>query len=590
MPLTTLGKYELLEELGQGGFGTVYRARETSLEITRAVKVLHPTLMTASDFIDRFRREGKTTAQLDHPHIVPIYELGEEQGYYYLTMKYMPGGSLKDWLERQGRLPFAQAVEILQQMAQALEYALEQPDQLIHRDIKPGNILFERQPDDPKGVWVRLSDFGFAKALLGGESSSFSASGGIKGTPAYIAPEIWDDQPASPASDQYSLACVFYEMLTGQVLFSGSTPMALMKNVAAGPKFPETWPPGVPREVSQVLRRALAAELGERYTSATDFSFACAGLPSDEQKAELERQAAEQAAREAEAQASLEKTQRDAAEKVNREHVERESAAREAQENAQRQSEAKAAKDATLSGEQALLFVSQTEPKYLPDSEADVKPQQLEGEKELMLVSDGHTVASTTVGATQKKSTVVWKKRSFSSWAIVIIILSVIGGFVGLLGVTGFLGVFLFSTPALHPTITPMPTWTGSMQQTVQAKGGWTDTGVFVTNGQNLYITYLSGMWSPCAPPYGCPFSDANGDPTAGGDENTSLTYVDNIISGCYHGALIAQIGSNTPFCVSSSYSEVANQTGELRLSINDYYISDAGGEIIVKVDVGINK
>ena len=321
----TLGKYELLEKLGEGGFGTVYRAREISLDVIRAVKILHPNLVNSPEFIQRFRREGRITARLDHPHIVPIYELGEEQGYYYLSMKYLPGGSLKDWLTQHGRLSFEQSITITRQVADALDYAQNEPEKLIHRDLKPGNILFERLPDDPKGLSIRLSDFGFAKALASADSNSLSASGGLLGTPAYIAPEIWDDQPASPASDQYSLACVLYEMLTGQMLFTGSTPIALMKNVAAGPKFPETWPPGVPADVSGVLRRALAGLPEERYATAFTFSANIAKLPLNSQKAELERnaqtEAAERAARE---QAEKERAEVESREKAAREKAERE--------------------------------------------------------------------------------------------------------------------------------------------------------------------------------------------------------------------------------------------------------------------------
>jgi serine/threonine-protein kinase len=138
-----LGKYELLEELGRGGFGTVYHARDTSLDVERAVKILHPALVASPEFIERFRREAKIAARLDHPNIVPVYEFGEQEGAYYLTMKYMPGGSLKDVLVKAGRLPFERALQVTRQIAGALEYAYSQPEKLIHRDIKPGNILFE---------------------------------------------------------------------------------------------------------------------------------------------------------------------------------------------------------------------------------------------------------------------------------------------------------------------------------------------------------------------------------------------------------------------------------------------------------------
>ena len=107
--MTKLGKYELLEELGRGGYGTVYRARETVLDVERAVKVLHPALISDPEFIERFRREAKFAARIEHPHIVPVYELGEYEGSYFLVMKYMPGGSLKELITSEGRLPFERA-------------------------------------------------------------------------------------------------------------------------------------------------------------------------------------------------------------------------------------------------------------------------------------------------------------------------------------------------------------------------------------------------------------------------------------------------------------------------------------------------
>jgi len=233
-----LGKYELLEELGRGGFGTVYHARYTSLEVERAVKILHAVLVASPEFIERFRREAKVSARLDHPNIVPVYEFGEQEGAYYLVMKYLPGGSLKDVLAKAGPLPFVRAVEITRQIAGALEYAYAQPEKLIHRDIKPGNILFEADGPAGKGGAARLADFGFAKALAGDDSSSLSASGGMIGTPPYMAPEIWRHKEFTPATDVYSLACVFYEMITGKVLFKGDSPADIMTmHVLDGPQF-----------------------------------------------------------------------------------------------------------------------------------------------------------------------------------------------------------------------------------------------------------------------------------------------------------------------------------------------------------------
>ena len=264
--MTQLGKYELYEVLGRGGFGVVYRAHDTLLNVERAVKVLHPALCADPDFIERFRREAQIAARLEHPHIVPVYDLGQAEGAFYLAMKLMPGGSLRDWLQKQGALPFDQALEIARQAAAALDYAYSRPEKLVHRDLKPGNLLFD------EGGAVRLADFGLAKALSGGGGTTLTASGALIGTPAYMAPELWREQPASPATDVYSLACIFVEMLTGAPLFPGESPAGLMtKHLMDGAQLPQVWPGDFPKEAESVLRRALAREARERYEGAEEF-------------------------------------------------------------------------------------------------------------------------------------------------------------------------------------------------------------------------------------------------------------------------------------------------------------------------------
>jgi outer membrane protein assembly factor BamB/tRNA A-37 threonylcarbamoyl transferase component Bud32 len=261
--MTLLGKYELHELLGRGAFGSVYRAYDTSLEIERAIKILHADRTNDLGFLLRFRREALLAVKLDHPGIVPVYELGETEGQYYLVMKYMPGGSLDDLLKKEGPLPFLRAVKILAQVAAGLDFAHEQ--NIIHRDIKPANILLE------KNGAARLGDFGFARAQDSDTSSSGKSLRDLVGTASYIAPEIWDDLPATPASDQYSLACVACEMLTGQVLFHGAAPASIVKSHLRGPQFPAEWPQGTPHGVSVVLGRALDQDPQQRYTSASEF-------------------------------------------------------------------------------------------------------------------------------------------------------------------------------------------------------------------------------------------------------------------------------------------------------------------------------
>lgn len=175
-----LGKYELIESLGRGGFGTVYRARDTALGREVAVKVLHPQLMVEPDFVERFRNEARIIAGLEHPNLVAVYDLGEAAGSAFLVMRYLPGGSLREKLEKNGPIPFGEALQILKQVSAGLTAAHAKG--IIHRDIKPENILFAA---DGQAV---VSDFGLARALLDSSFSSSSGSGGV-GTPFYRAPE-----------------------------------------------------------------------------------------------------------------------------------------------------------------------------------------------------------------------------------------------------------------------------------------------------------------------------------------------------------------------------------------------------------------
>jgi Tol biopolymer transport system component len=256
----SLGKYRLLAELGRGGFATVYRALDTTLDRQVALKVLDPLLLRDPAWVTRFQREAKAVARLKHPHIVTIYEIGEAAGQVFIAMELIEGAALDRLIAQRGRLPWPETLDILAQVADALDDAHSQG--IIHRDLKPANILL-----DPR-LGAVLTDFGFAR-LVGESSLSVSLSGGVVGTPAYIAPEVWRDQGAGPATDLYALACIAYEMLQGQLLFPGTTPAAVMtKHVIDGPQLPARWPPGVPAGVAQVLSKALAREPAQRYANA----------------------------------------------------------------------------------------------------------------------------------------------------------------------------------------------------------------------------------------------------------------------------------------------------------------------------------
>jgi serine/threonine-protein kinase len=252
-----LGKYEIMEELGRGGFGVVYKARDKILERLVAVKVLHPNLINDPSFVSRFRQEAIFSARFDHPNLVPVFDFDQAEGLYYLVMGYMPGGSLKQLLKKEGALPEDRAIQILSQVGSGLAYAHRKG--VIHRDLKPANILFDAENE------ARVSDLGFAKALRSDSSASMSMSGGMIGTPAYMAPEVWRGNLASERSDLYSLGCILYEMLTGEVLFEGETPaMAMTKHLIEGPRFrqdlSEPW--------KSLLLKSLAMDPKERFQSA----------------------------------------------------------------------------------------------------------------------------------------------------------------------------------------------------------------------------------------------------------------------------------------------------------------------------------
>jgi tRNA A-37 threonylcarbamoyl transferase component Bud32 len=265
--LYQLGKYEIVRELGRGAFATVYRARDTTLDREVALKILHPQLLTDPTFIARFKREAQTMAKLDHPHIATVYEIGESENRVYLSLYLAKGHSLGEVLAERGRFSWEQAQSLLRPIGEALDYAHRLG--VVHRDLKPSNILL----DESRGVL--LTDFGFAR-LIG--DSSVSLSGGILGTPAYIAPEVWELDAAAPPSDIYALACIVHEILTGTVLFAGKTPMQSMRAHDQGPQYPGAWPEDVPRGIEAVLSQALARDPVARYPDGAAFYQALCDL------------------------------------------------------------------------------------------------------------------------------------------------------------------------------------------------------------------------------------------------------------------------------------------------------------------------
>lgn len=268
-----LGKYRILEELGKGGFATVYRALDITLDREVALKVLDPLLMRDETWVGHFRQEAKTVAVLKHPHIIGIYEINEVDDRLYIAMELAGGGSLAHRLATRGRILWQETLRLLRPVCEALEYAHDRG--IVHRDLKPANVLLDPE-DGPM-----LTDFGFARLLMD-NSMSVSLSGGILGTPAYIAPEVWEYDRAKVPADVYALGCITYEMLTGRPLFGGKTPMQVVRAHDKGPQFPESWPKDVPGNIQSVLDKSLARDPEKRYASAEAFWYALHDLDAQD--------------------------------------------------------------------------------------------------------------------------------------------------------------------------------------------------------------------------------------------------------------------------------------------------------------------
>ncbi len=252
-----LAHYQIKDTLGEGSFAWVYRAYDPKFEQDVALKVLKPIWMGDQQAVARFKQEARTTRKLRHPHIVDVYDVGEGEGQVYLTQLLVEGETLADRLAR-GPMAWDEVIKIVTDIASALDYA--HSEGIIHRDIKPANILLG---SDNKAF---LGDFGLVRAVEG--SASLSASGSMVGTGHYMAPEVWDGKKATPVTDVYALSCVVFEMLKGEVLFEGSSMMAVLKKHADGPNLPEAWPTGIPANVNDVLERGLAEDPADRISSA----------------------------------------------------------------------------------------------------------------------------------------------------------------------------------------------------------------------------------------------------------------------------------------------------------------------------------
>jgi eukaryotic-like serine/threonine-protein kinase len=261
---TNLGDYELLAELGRGGMGVVYKARQLSLGRTVALKMLLPNAVPSAADLARFRVEVESAARLDHPSIVPIYEVGEQQDRPYFTMKFVEGTTLARRLA-DGPMAPREAATLLAPVARAVHFAHEHG--LLHRDLKPSNILIDRDGRP------HVSDFGLAKRVA--DDAGLTLSGAVLGTPSYMAPEqaAGSRGKVGPASDVYSLGTILYQMLTGRPPFQSATPVETVLSVLEQePLPPRLLNPQADRELEMISLKCLQKPIDLRYASAKDLA------------------------------------------------------------------------------------------------------------------------------------------------------------------------------------------------------------------------------------------------------------------------------------------------------------------------------
>jgi len=253
------GRYELEEKIGSGGMAIVYKARCHLLKRHVAVKVLRPELVEDEEFVARFKRESQAAASLSHPNIVNIYDVGEENGIYYIVMEYIKGKTLKEYIREKGKLDWEEAVRIAIQICSALKHAHK--NGIIHRDIKPQNILVSEDGT------IKVADFGIARAAT--SATVTMAGANVMGSVHYFSPEQARGGHVDAKSDLYSLGIVLYEMVTGTVPFEGDTAVSVaLKHIQEKVKPPGELNPDIPRSLQDVIEKAIEKDQNRRYQTA----------------------------------------------------------------------------------------------------------------------------------------------------------------------------------------------------------------------------------------------------------------------------------------------------------------------------------
>ena len=275
-----LGQYRLVRLLGSGGMGEVYLAedarigQQVAIKVSRTEATGYPDTDATKDAVRLFQREAKAIARLDHPRILPLFSYGEESVHgaslTYIVMPYRPEGSFAGWLQQRstsGLLSPRDVSYFINQAADALQYAHD--NQIVHQDVKPQNFLIRSNKENPNRPDLLLSDFGIARV----SSATASVSQSVRGTPAYMAPEQWSGEPVY-ATDQYALAVLAYELLTGRPPFTGRQEQVMFQHFSVQPLPPSSLNPSLSREIDAVILKALAKKAEDRFPSISIFARA----------------------------------------------------------------------------------------------------------------------------------------------------------------------------------------------------------------------------------------------------------------------------------------------------------------------------
>lgn len=267
---TLAGKYRIEERIATGGMGAVFRARHTFIDNDLAIKILHPHLVSDHIVLERFIREARTLALIDHPNTIKVIDFGHVENLYYLVMEYIKGISFRTYLERQKTLSVTETVKIMGQVCAAIDAAHK--CQIIHRDLKPENIMLKQDKD--KELMVKVVDFGVAKEQSEEkQNKALTAVGTIVGTPYYMAPEQGMTGEVDLRSDVYSLGAIAFEAITGQRVFDAPLAMSvIVKKITEEPPTIQSIRPEISEDVDKVILRALDKEPAKRFASANEFA------------------------------------------------------------------------------------------------------------------------------------------------------------------------------------------------------------------------------------------------------------------------------------------------------------------------------